>query len=118
MLHFCIKRIYDTPEITDGYRVLVDRLWPRGMKKEDARLDEWNKILPPSPALRKWFNHDPGRFSLFRIKYQLELKKHEDELNRLRAIAGKQTVTLLYAAKDPHLNQAIILLEVLSENNS
>ncbi|MCY1520566.1 hypothetical protein D9M68_553480 [compost metagenome] len=109
-----IKRIYDQPKASDGYRILVDRLWPRGIKKEDARIDEWNKILPPSPELRKWFHQGNGRFPEFQIKYRLELKQHQEELNRILEIAGRQNVTLLYAAKDPLQNHAVILLDVFS----
>lgn len=110
-----IKRIYEDPAQDDGYRILVDRLWPRGMKKEDAHLNEWNKIISPSAELRKWFNHEPEKFPEFEAKYLLELKQHEDELNRIRDIAGKQPVTLLYAAKDPQINQAVILEKVLNK---
>jgi len=114
MAQIKIKRIYEEPERSDGYRVLIDRLWPRGLKKADAQLDEWNKTLPPSAELRQWFNHEPEKFSQFEIDYRSELKHHPDELNRLRAIAEKQTLTLLYGAKDPKINQAVVLLAVLS----
>ncbi|MBS1626240.1 MAG: DUF488 domain-containing protein [Bacteroidetes bacterium] len=110
-----IKRIYEKPEPNDGYRVLVDRLWPRGVKKETAALNEWNKTIPPSPELRKWFNHQPELFTEFKRRYKEELKTKEEDLNRLKTIAGKQNVTLLYSAKDPKINQAIVLLEVLTK---
>lgn len=113
-----IKRIYDQPKASDGYRILIDRLWPRGIKKENARIDEWNKILPPSPELRKWFHQEAGRFAAFEIKYRLELKQHQEELNRIHEIAARQNVTLLYAAKDPRLNHAVILLDTFLQQST
>jgi|SRR6218665_4024424 len=110
-----IKRVYELPAKTDGYRVLVDRLWPRGIKKEAAALDEWNKLLPPSSELRKWFNHIPERFNDFKKAYTKELLSHPEELQRLRAIAKRQNVTLLYSAKDTQMNQAVVLQQVLSK---
>ena len=108
-----IKRIYDTPSGDDGYRMLIDRLWPRGMKKEDALLDEWNKAISPSPELRKWFAHKPERFNEFAKKYRAELMANEDEVKRIKDIAEKRNVTLLYAAKDPLINHAVVLLKFL-----
>ncbi|HET9054625.1 MAG TPA: DUF488 family protein [Cyclobacteriaceae bacterium] len=108
-----LKRIYETPLPEDGYRMLVDRLWPRGLKKENAAIDEWNKNVAPSPALRKWFGHRAERFQEFSKQYKLELKAQAEEIKRINAIARKQTLTLLYAAKDEQVNHAIILCEVL-----
>ncbi|MCJ0742409.1 DUF488 domain-containing protein [Pedobacter montanisoli] len=108
-----IKRVYDKPEKTDGYRMLVDRLWPRGIKKEDAHLDEWNKELCPSTALRKAFNHKEELFEMFALRYREELTGKEEELHRVKAILDHQNLTLIYAAKDPKINHAIILLDVL-----
>lgn len=110
-----IKRIYEPPAKADGYRILVDRLWPRGIKKEAAALDEWNKVLPPATALRKWFNHIPGRYNDFKKAYTKELASHPEELQRIRAIAKQQNVTLLYSAKDTNMNQAVVLQQVLSK---
>lgn len=109
-----IKRIYDKPENTDGYRVLVDRLWPRGVKKELAQLDEWDKDLAPSPALRKWFNHRRDRFDEFSRHYREELDSKKEELDRLRTLANRKKLTLLYAAKDTMINHARVLHDVLS----
>lgn len=108
-----IKRIYDQPLDDDGYRVLVDRLWPRGVSKKEAKLDNWVKEIAPSTELRKWFNHKQERFEEFAQRYHEELREKESELNTLRKIAGNQTLSLLYAAKDPDLNQAVVLREVL-----
>jgi uncharacterized protein YeaO (DUF488 family) len=109
-----LKRIYDEPSDGDGYRVLVDRLWPRGVSKEDAKLDEWDKEIAPSSELRKWFDHKEERFNEFLKRYREELKDKEPDLDKLREIAKKKTLTLLYAAKDHEINQAVVLKEVLS----
>lgn len=108
-----IKRIYEEPSQEDGYRVLVDRLWPRGVSKEDAKLDEWLKELAPSTELRKWYSHDTEKFEAFRQRYHDELKEKEEVTNRLLNIAGRQKVTLLYAARDEQYNQAVVLREYL-----
>lgn len=108
-----IKRIYEDSSEDDGYRVLVDRLWPRGVSKEDAKIDEWNKDLAPSTNLRKWFDHKAERFDEFSTRYRKELLMKEDELDKLRDVARSETITLLYGAKDPKLNQAIVLQELL-----
>lgn len=108
-----IKRIYEDSSEDDGYRVLVDRLWPRGVSKEDAKIDEWNKDLAPSTNLRKWFDHKAERFDEFSTRYREELLMKEDELDKLRDVARSETITLLYGAKDPKLNQAIVLQELL-----
>lgn len=108
-----VKRIYDQASPKDGYRVLVDRIWPRGMSKETAALDEWNKEIAPTTELRKWFNHIPERFVEFKTKYKEELSLKNDELQRLKAIDKKQNLTLLYSAKDLTNNQAVVLLDVL-----
>ncbi len=110
-----IKRIYENPEKTDGYRVLVDRLWPRGISKEDAAIKEWNKAVAPSTELRKWFAHEPARFTEFKKLYRQELKNQTGELKRLKAIADQQNLTLLYSAKDPLCNQAVVLLDILKK---
>lgn len=113
MMKVNIKRIYEKPGPEDGYRMLVDRLWPRGISKEEAAIDEWNKDIAPTTALRKWFGHQPERFEAFAKRYKTELSAKTDELKRIKAIARHQNLTLLYGAKDPHINQAAVLLEVL-----
>jgi uncharacterized protein YeaO (DUF488 family) len=104
-----IKRIYEARQPSDGFRVLVDRLWPRGLTKQRAALDAWERDLAPSPALRKWFGHDPKRWAEFRKRYRAELSEHGAELAALRARAKRKPVTLLYAAKDPQINHAVVL---------
>lgn len=108
-----IKRIYEAPAKTDGYRILVDRLWPRGITKAAAHLDEWNKDIAPSPPLRKWFNHDPGKFDAFTKKYLQELEKHHEALQRLRMLAQEKPLCLLYAARDEACNHARVLAETI-----
>lgn len=108
-----IKRIYEDASESDGYRILVDRLWPRGISKQWAKLDEWNKDIAPSTELRKWFGHKVERFDEFAKMYHEELMTKKDDLNRIKIMAKKKMVTLLYSAKDPELNQAIILRNVL-----
>jgi uncharacterized protein YeaO (DUF488 family) len=108
-----IKRVYDPPARGDGFRVLVDRLWPRGLKKDAAPLDAWAKEIAPSGELRKWFGHDPQRWKEFRARYKAELRDHEPELEGLRHRATQRPVTLLCAAQDPEHNHAIVLKEVL-----
>jgi len=109
----CIKRIYEKPVRRDGYRVLIDRLWPRGVKKESAALDEWLKDIAPSTPLREWFAHEPDRWSAFRDRYLVELGTHALLLDALRERAARQRVTLLYAARDKKLNHAVVLEQVL-----
>ena len=109
-----IKRIYDAPARADGRRVLVDRLWPRGITKERAHLDEWAKDVAPSTELRKWFSHDPKRMDEFRTRYLHELHStHPLELTTLTKESEKGRVTLLYAARDPKINHAIVLKEAI-----
>ena len=109
-----IKRIYEDVDNADGYRMLIDRFWPRGIKKEDAKLDEWNKDIAPSVELRKWFDHKEERFKEFSKKYKEELLENStDEIERLRSIAKKKKLILLYGAKDPLINHAVVLLDVL-----
>jgi uncharacterized protein YeaO (DUF488 family) len=110
-----IKRIYDEPARTDGVRVLVDRLWPRGVRKEKAGLDEWQREVAPSTSLRKWFGHDPNRWQEFRRRYLEELRAHPDALEQLRKLARQKPVTLLYGARDPQRNHAVVLKEALEQ---
>ena len=106
------KRVRDPPEHDDGYRVLVDRLWPRGVRKQDLVHDEWTKKVAPSGALRRWFGHDPDRFESFADRYRDELADNE-EFERLADIAAERPVTLLYAAKDREHNHAVVLADSL-----
>lgn len=110
-----IKRIYEEAGEKDGYRILVDRLWPRGVTKEKARLDEWDKEIAPSDDLRKWFGHKMENFEEFTRKYKAELKDKGEELQRIRELAEKQNVTLLYAARNTEVNHARVLLSVLEK---
>jgi uncharacterized protein YeaO (DUF488 family) len=109
-----IKRIYNKPAPEDGRRILVDRLWPRGVSKDEARIDEWLKEIAPTDELRHWFGHDPEKWEEFRQRYREELKSHGELLARLRAEARKGTVTLLFAAKDAERNNAVVLKEILT----
>lgn len=108
-----IKRAYEAPSADDGTRVLVDRLWPRGVRKADAAIDHWAKELAPSTELRKWFGHDPARWEEFRQRYAAELREQGEALDRLRALAEKGPVTLVYAAHDEEHNDAVVLRDVL-----
>lgn len=108
-----IKRAYDAPEKTDGIRILVDRLWPRGLSRDRADVDLWLKDIAPSAELRRWFAHQPERWPEFRRRYFTELDRHPEIVAGLRAALGKGTVTLLYAAKDTQYNNAQALLEYL-----
>jgi len=110
-----IKRVYDSAEKTDGYRVLVDRLWPRGITKHRAALDNWAKELAPSTALRVWFHGDRSDWTEFVQRYRAELRDHAPALVALRRRARRQRVTLLYGARDPQCNHAIVLRDVLRE---
>jgi len=110
MRSVAIKRAYDPPSSQDGTRILVDRLWPRGISKRKAALDGWMKDVAPSPALRQWFSHEPERFKEFSRRYRAELKGNP-ALDALRGLKGK--VTLVYGARDPKINHAIVLAKVL-----
>ncbi len=110
-----IKRIYEEPEEQDGYRMLVDRLWPRGVSKEKAHLNEWNREVAPSAELRKWFGHKPENFEEFMVRYAAELQDKSAELARIRQLGQEGNLTLLYAARDPQMNQARVLLSILQK---
>ena len=110
------KRIYEKAANRDGHRVLVDRIWPRGVSKEDARLDDWNKDIAPSTELRKWFEHKEDRFPEFKKKYKEELSKQIEPLKEIASIAKEKQVTLLFGAKDENHNQAVVLKEYLENN--
>jgi len=110
-----VKRIYDTPTDKDGFRILVDRLWPRGVSKERAALDTWLKDVAPSPGLRTWFSHDPEKFEEFSERYRDELV-HNPATSKLIKLSKKhKALTLLYAAKDPIINHACVLWKFMQE---
>jgi uncharacterized protein YeaO (DUF488 family) len=113
-----IKRIYEPAAATDGERVLIDRLWPRGLTHEDAQLDDWLRDLGPSTELRRWFAHDPARFDEFRQRYAAELAAKPDELAELRRRARKRPLTLVYSARDTEHNDAVVLAEVLLKRSA
>jgi uncharacterized protein YeaO (DUF488 family) len=112
-----IKRVYETPSAGDGMRILVDRVWPRGISKERARLADWRKDLAPSTPLRKWFGHDPAKWKGFRDRYRAELKRsgQNDALKDLARLSRRKTVTLVYSAADETHNQAVALKAFLDE---
>jgi uncharacterized protein YeaO (DUF488 family) len=107
------KRVYEPPSPEDGSRVLVDRLWPRGLHKADAAIDCWLKEIAPSSELRRWFGHDPGRWEEFQRRYQAELSPRPELLEKLRAQAAQGTLTLVYAARDADHNHAVALRGML-----
>jgi uncharacterized protein YeaO (DUF488 family) len=108
-----LKRAYEKPATDDGYRVLVDRLWPRGISKRAARIDLWLKDIAPSSELRKWFAHDPKKWSGFRARYFRELDAHPEAVERLRELTEKGDVTLIFGAKDQEHNDAVALKDYL-----
>jgi uncharacterized protein YeaO (DUF488 family) len=108
-----LKRAYEPAASSDGYRVLIDRLWPRGVSREQAKLDAWDQELPPSAKLRQWFAHDPRRFEKFRRRYIEELRDQRPRLTELRRRARRGTLTLVYSARDTEHNDAVVLAEVL-----
>jgi uncharacterized protein YeaO (DUF488 family) len=114
MMDIRIKRAYEEPDREDGTRILVDRLWPRGLTKEKARVDLWLKDVAPSTELRKWFAHDPAKWAEFRLRYRQELKRNKEQVSLLRREAAKGTVTLVYGAKDQEHNEAVILQRLLT----
>lgn len=113
-----LKRAYEPPAHDDGTRVLVDRLWPRGVTKADAALDQWAKELAPSTALRKWFAHDPARWPEFRVRYATEVRQHQGPLRQLRALARTGRITLVYSAHDEVHNDAVALRDFLLGRNT
>lgn len=110
-----VKRIYDPVSPDDGKRILVDRLWPRGIKKNEAEINEWLKDIAPSDGLRKWFSHDPNKWQEFKNRYIKELKNNSELIERLKAVAKKEKVTLLFSAKDVEHNNAVVLKEVIEK---
>lgn len=112
-----IKRVYEQPEASDGKRILIDRLWPRGLSKEKAQLSIWMKEIAPSDELRRWFGHDPEKFAEFRRRYEAELKAGEakEKLAELHALAREGHVTLVFAAHDTEHNNAVVLHDLLTK---
>ena len=110
-----IKRVYEKPDKDDGIRILVDRLWPRGLTKEKAGIDLWLRDIAPSTELRKWFGHDPEKWDEFRNRYLRELKEDEEQVSLLKDQMKKGTVTLVYGANNEEHNQAVVLKEILSQ---
>jgi uncharacterized protein YeaO (DUF488 family) len=113
-----LRRVYESPTKNDGYRVLVDRLWPRGVSREAAHLDAWYRELAPSDELRKWFGHDPERWGEFQRRYRTELDGHRDLVHELVGRAEHGRVTLVYAARDTEHNDAVVLRDVIEAQRS
>jgi uncharacterized protein YeaO (DUF488 family) len=111
-----VKRIYDPPAPDDGKRILIDRLWPRGMKKEEAHIDEWLKEISPSNELRKWYSHDPAKWPEFKKRYRAEISKQTELLKRIKNEGKRGTVTLLFSTKELELNNAVALKEILERS--
>src|SRR5665213_3744272 len=111
--HIKLKRAYEAAAADDGTRILIDRLWPRGVKKADAAIDQWVKDIAPSTALRKWFGHDPARWAEFRSRYAAEVHRHPEHLSRLRALARQGPITLIFSARDAIHNDAVALRNFL-----
>lgn len=110
-----IKRVYEKPEKADGFRILIDRLWPRGLSKETASVDLWLKEIAPSTGLRQWFGHDPEKWKDFQKRYREELKSHKEEMKILKEKIAEGMVTLVYAARDEEHNDAVVLQQVLEK---
>ena len=108
-----LKRAYERVSASDGTRILIDRLWPRGVKKVDAAIDQWAKDLSPSTALRKWFGHDPARWQEFRSRYAQEVHQNPEQLEKLRTLARKGPITLVFSAHDEVHNDAVVLRDLL-----
>ena len=112
-----LKRVYEPPAKADGIRLLVERLWPRGLTKEAAAIDQWMKEVSPSPALRQWYAHDPAKWPEFQRRYRAELAADKDAVAALRAIVAKGAVTFVYAAKDEEKNSATVLKSYLEKKS-
>jgi len=110
-----LKRVYDEPAKSDGLRVLVDRLWPRGLKKSEVEIDDWVKEIAPSTPLRKWFGHDPGKWKEFKRRYWAELNNRREQVEKLARYARRRSVTLLFSAKESEHNNAAALKEYLDQ---
>jgi len=108
-----LKRVYEKPSRQDGFRILVDRLWPRGLTKDRAAVDLWLKDVAPSSELRKWFSHDPEKWKEFQTRYRKELKEQKEALSLLKQKSKERTVTLVYGARDEEHNEALVLKRLL-----
>jgi uncharacterized protein YeaO (DUF488 family) len=108
-----LKRAYEPPAASDGTRILIDRVWPRGVNKANAAIDQWDKSIAPSTMLRNWFGHDPARWQEFRRRYANEIRRHREQLDELRARAQSGRITLVFAAHDKIHNHAIVLRDIL-----
>lgn len=115
-MSLAIKRVYEPATAKDGVRILVDRLWPRGLSKANASVDLWLKTLAPSTELRQWFGHDPEKWEEFRQRYFAELGDHAEEISQVRKMAKRRRVTLLYGAKDAAHNNAVAIMEYLKRD--
>jgi len=113
-----LKRAYEHPARSDGTRVLIDRLWPRGIKKSEARIGEWMKDIAPSTTLRKWFGHDPARWAEFQRRYEAEVRQHPEYLERLRSLAREGPLTLVFSAHDEAHNDAVVLRDMILSDRS
>jgi uncharacterized protein YeaO (DUF488 family) len=113
-----LKRAYEKPARGDGYRVLIDRIWPRGVRKEDLQVDEWLRDLAPSTALRQWFGHDPEKWDVFRQRYFRELDAHPDLIQKLRAKMRQGTLTIVFGSKEERFNNAVVLKEYLEQGRA
>lgn len=116
--HLRLKRVYEPATSRDGVRVLVDRLWPRGLTKKKAAVDHWMKDVAPSADLRKWFGHDVERWSEFERRYRSELRQHKDLLDEIHKLTKRDTVTLLFGARDQEHNDAVVLRDVLARRRA
>ncbi len=110
-----LKRVYNSTSPKDGHRILVDRIWPRGISKETAQIDEWLKDIAPSNELRKWFNHDPDKWDEFKKRYFAELKDNKEQLENIYSIAKKHHITFVYSAKNEKFNNAVALKEFIEK---
>ena len=110
-----LKRVYEKPSRKDGVRILVDRLWPRGLTKERAAVNLWLKDVAPSSELRKWFGHDPAKWKEFQVRYRKELRQKKDALNLLKQKSNDRTVTLVYGARDEQHNEALVLRKIVED---
>ncbi|HNR75977.1 MAG TPA: DUF488 family protein [Parvularculaceae bacterium] len=113
-----LKRAYEAPSRSDGLRILVERLWPRGLTKEAAKIDQWMKEISPSPDLRKWYGHDPEKWPEFQRRYRVELKENKAAFNALKDLCASGAVTFVYAAKDEERNSAVVLRDALEKAKS
>lgn len=112
-VHVRLKRAYEQPAADDGTRILVDRLWPRGLSRSEVAIDRWTKEIAPSTELRRWFGHDPQKWPEFRRRYREELRQHAELLDEIRSLAKDGTVTLVFSARDEEHNDAVVLKETL-----